>query len=133
MQDKNEYRRRNEEFLTLKAQDEGIKQLCDGVFYEVLATGKGRGGVTARSVVVCHYRGELMNGKVFDDSWSRECPEAFRVSDLIEGFQAALCDMRIGDRRRIYIYWQKGYGKRSIGNIPGYSSLIFEVELINIA
>lgn len=119
--------------MVAKAADPNVERLPGGILYEVITAGAGRGGVTTRSVVVCHYRGELIDGTVFDDSWSRECPEAFRVCDLIEGFQTALCDMRIGDRRRVYIPWHKAYGKRAGGGIPGYSTLIFEIELINIA
>jgi len=119
--------------LALKAQEPGITALADGVLYEVIEQGEGRSGVKPTSVVTCHYRGSLISGYVFDDSWQCGCPEAFRVRELIPGFQTALCAMRIGDLWRVYIPWQQAYGKRSDGDIPGCSTLIFEIQLIGIA
>lgn len=63
----------------------------------------------------------------------RQENEAFRVCDLIEGFQTALCAMYKGDHWTVYIPWQKGYGKHADPDIPGYSTLVFEIQLINIA
>ena len=130
---KDEYRRQNEAFMAQKAQQDGIRDLGGGVLAEVVETGEGRGGVTPSSVVTCHYRGSLLSGRVFDDSWERGVPEAFRVRELIEGFSTALCAMRVGDRWRVFIPWQQGYGKRGDSEIPGYSTLIFEILLTGIA
>lgn len=133
MSRKEKYRLENETFLEQMALEEDVNALYEGVLYKVLESGEGKGTVTPRSVVTCHYKGSLINGRVFDDSWSRGCPEAFRVCDLIEGFQMALCNMHIGDHWQVYIPWQKGYGKKSDGEIPGGSTLIFEIHLISIA
>lgn len=132
MSKKEDYRQRNELFLAELTKQENVKSLAGGVLYEVIETAEGKTGVTTRSIVTCHYKGSLINGKVFDNSWERGCPEAFRVSDLIEGFQIALCNMRVGDHWKVYIPWQKGYGKRSDADIPGYSTLIFEILLLGI-
>lgn len=133
MSKKEQYKQQNEMFLSDLAGQEGIISLGGGVLYKVLENGEGRGTVTPRSIVTCHYKGSLISGKVFDNSWERSCPEAFRVSDLIEGFQMALCQMHIGDHWEVYIPWQKGYGKRSDADIPGYSTLVFEIQLLGIA
>lgn len=133
MSKKEEYRQKNEQFLTDLSKQEGVKSLPGGVLYEVVEAGEGKGGATTRSIATCHYKGSLINGKVFDNSWSRGCPEAFRVCDLIEGFQIALCNMSVGDRWKVYIPWQKGYGKRSDADIPGFSTLVFEILLLGIA
>lgn len=133
MSKKEQCKQQNEMFLSDLAGQEGIISLGGGVLYKVLENGEGRGTVTPRSIVTCHYKGSLTNGKVFDNSWERSCPEAFRVSDLIEGFQMALCKMHIGDHWEVYIPWQKGYGKRSDADIPGYSTLVFEIQLLGIA
>ena len=93
----------------------------------------GQANVTPRSIVTCHCKGSLISGKVFDNLFERGCPEAFSVNDLIEDFQMALCNMHIGDHWEVYIPWQKGYGKRSDADIPGYSTLIFEIQLLGIA
>lgn len=133
MKRKEEYKNKNEQFLADLASDDSIQSLGGGVLYKVLEPGEGKGGVTPRSVVTCHYKGSLISGKVFDNSWERGCPEAFRVNDLIEGFQTALCNMHVGDHWEVYIPWQQGYGKRSDADIPGYSTLIFEIQLLGIA
>lgn len=133
MSRKEEYKNKNEQYLQSLSLQEGIQSLGGGVLYKVLQKGEGRDGVNLRSIVTCHYKGSLINGRVFDNSWERECPEAFRVCDLIKGFQMALCHMRIGDHWEVYIPWQKGYGKRSEIDIPGYSTLVFEIHLLSIA
>jgi peptidylprolyl isomerase len=129
---KDKYKQDNEKFMAERAADSDYKQLAGGVCYRVIAEGTGRGSVTPRSVVTVNYSGRLISGHVFDNSWERGYPEAFRVSELIEGFQTALLDMHIGDRREVCIPWQRGYGKRPADDIPGFSTLIFDIELINI-
>ena len=133
MSKKEEYRQRNEAFLAEKRMQEGVKELRGGVLYEVLATGAEGPTAGPRSVVTCHYRGSLISGETFDDSFVRKCPEAFRVNDLISGFQIALVNMHVGDHWRVYIPWEMGYGNRGAGSqIPGYSTLVFEIQLIAI-
>ncbi len=85
-----------------------------------------------RSIVTCHYKGSLISGKVFDNSFSRSCPEAFRVNELINGFQIALLNMHVGDHWLVYIPASMGYGAKATGSIPGNSTLIFEIKLIAI-
>ena len=133
MNKKEEYRKKNEVYLVDLATEPDVKRLDGGVLYRVLEQGSGEGMVGPRSVVTCHYRGSLISGYVFDDSFKRGCPEAFRVNDLITGFQTALCAMHKGDHWKVYIPWQQAYGKRSDGDIPGCSTLIFEIQLISIS
>ena len=103
------------------------------VFYKVLQTGTGTVSPTIRSIVTVHYRGSLINGKEFDNSYDRNCPEAFRLCDVIEGWQLALQRMHVGDKWVVYIPYTMGYGNRTSGPIPAFSTLIFEVELLGIA
>lgn len=133
MAKKDEQRAKNEEYIAQKANEPNIMNLDGDILYEIIASGEGDRHPTPSSVVTIHYRGKLINGREFDNSYKRNCPEAMRVSDLIEGFGTALQNMRIGDHWMVYIPWQKGYGKRSSGPIPGFSTLIFEIELIGIA
>ena len=133
MAKKEEQRAKNEAYMLAKAEEPQIKRLDGGILYEVIASGDAGRCPTAASVVTLHYRGKLINGREFDNSYKRNCPEAMRVSDLIEGFGIALQSMHIGDHWIVYIPWQMGYGKRSSGPIPAFSTLIFEIELIGIA
>lgn len=116
-----------------KAAQAGVGQLRGGVLYEVIATGEGTATPNPRSIVTCHYKGQLINGRVFDQTFNKSCPAAFRVNELISGFQIALVNMHVGDHWRVYIPSNMGYGPRGAGSdIPGNSTLIFEIQLIKI-
>lgn len=133
MSRKEEYKIKNEEYLARIAEQPGINPLPGGVLYQVLQHGNGEKSPSSGSVVSVHYRGTLINGREFDNSYKRNCPEAFRVNQVIEGWQMALQQMHIGDKWIIYIPYTLGYGTRTNGPIPAYSTLIFEVELLGIA
>lgn len=122
----------NEVFLQELGKDPEVKHLYDGVCYKVLGTGTEDRNPQQFSVVTCHYKGSLINGKVFDSSYERNCPEAFRCRDLIPGFTQALLHMKVGDHWIVYIPYDQGYGTRNSGPIPAYSTLIFEIELLSI-
>lgn len=123
----------NTAYMEQISKDPEVQPLGNGVYYKVLEMGTGDRHPQQFSVVTCHYRGSLINGKVFDSSFERNCPEAFRCRDLIPGFASALLHMRVGDRWVVYIPFDQGYGTRSSGPIPGFSTLIFEIQLIGIA
>ncbi len=129
---KEQYIKQNTIFLEDIRKEEGIKELRGGVLYKVVEEGDGTGTVTPRSIVSCYYRGSLITGKVFDDAFLRGYPEAFRVNELIGGFQIALVNMHIGDHWMVYIPAEMGYGMRGDNVIPGGSTLIFEIKLISI-
>ena len=104
-----------------------------GIYYKVLETGESTISPGARSIVTVHYKGSLIDGQVFDNSYERTCPDALRLSDVIEGWQVALQKMHVGDKWIIYIPYAMGYGIKSFDSIPAYSTLIFEVELLGVA
>ena len=127
------WQQQNAEFMSKISQDPEAKALGAGVYYKVLASGNGERSPQQFSVVTCHYKGSLVTGKVFDNSYERGCPEAFRCRDLIAGFTLALLHMKVGDHWEVFIPYDQGYGTRNSGPIPAYSTLIFEIELISIA
>lgn len=130
---KNEYKEKNDAFLADMRTKDGIKELRGGVLYEVISTGDSDRQPSPRSIVTCHYKGSLINGKVFDNSYERKCPEAFRVNELVAGFQIALVNMHVGDHWRVFIPSDMGYGPRGAGrDIPGHSTLVFEIELLAV-
>ncbi|MCQ2213812.1 MAG: FKBP-type peptidyl-prolyl cis-trans isomerase [Bacteroidaceae bacterium] len=133
MNKKEIYKQLNEKFLADMRKEPDVKELRGGVLYKVLSTGDGQGEVKPRSIVTCHYKGTLTNGRVFDSTFERDYPEAFRVNELISGFQIALVNMHIGDHWLVYIPSDMGYGSRAAGDIPGNSTLIFEIKLLGIA
>lgn len=132
MSRKEEYKKQNEQFLEALRSEKDIKELAAGVLYRVLEMGQGNNTPRLNSIVSVHYKGTLINGREFDNSWKRNCPEAFRLNEVIEGWQIALQQMHTGDRWIIYIPYTVGYGTRSSGPIPAYSTLIFEVQLLSI-
>lgn len=130
---KNEYKERNLAYMDEVRMRPGVKELRGGVLAEVIATGESDRQVGPRSIVTCHYRGQLINGKTFDSTYESKCPAAFRVNELISGFQIALVQMHPGDHWRVYIPAEMGYGSRGAGrDIPGHSTLIFEIELLSV-
>ena len=133
MSRKEEYKKQNEQFLEALRSEQDIKQLAAGVLYRVLEAGQGNNTPRLNSIVSVHYKGTLINGREFDNSWKRNCPEAFRLNEVIEGWQIALQQMHTGDHWIVYIPYTVGYGTRTSGPIPAYSTLIFEVQLLSIA
>ncbi|MBQ8365019.1 MAG: FKBP-type peptidyl-prolyl cis-trans isomerase [Bacteroidaceae bacterium] len=129
----NEYKMRNEAFMeALRKGEEELYEISQGVLCKIIKHGEGDRCPRSGNVVTVHYKGTLINGKVFDSSYERGYPEAFRVNELITGWQIALTQMHVGDHWMVYIPWEMGYGKKGCGNIPGYSTLVFEMELVAI-
>lgn len=133
MAGKQEYKMQNEAFMKAVAQKNGIKALSKGVLYEVLKDGVGETKPKIHNIVCVYYKGQLINGKTFDDNTKQGYPDALRLNDLIAGWQIALTQMRVGDKWRIYIPAELGYGSRGTDGIPKNSTLIFEIELVSIA
>lgn len=128
---KKDYRMANRQILKDLSKRDDVVKIEQGLFYEVLESGEGGESPASNSVVTVQYKGSLIDGTVFDSSYERTCPEAFRVRDVIDGWQIALQKMHKGDKWRIYISPELGYGNKPIDNIPGNSTLIFEVELLD--
>ena len=132
MSKKEIYKQKNIQFLKDLSAEEGIMSLPRGLYYKVLEQGNGSISPTVRSIVSVHYRGTLIDGKEFDNSYKRNYPEAFRLCDVIDGWQLALQQMHVGDKWIIYIPYELGYGSKACAGIPAFSTLIFEVELLGI-
>lgn len=129
---KSNYKEQNIEFLKAKAAQEGVHKTAQGVLYEVLQSGAGP-KANIRSIVSVYYKGTLIDGSVFDDNTTQGYPDAFRLTDLIAGWQIALTQMCVGDKWRIYVPSAVGYGAMSVAGIPKHSTLIFEIELAGIS
>lgn len=129
---KSNYKEENIEFLKKKAIEAGVQKTAQGILYEILKSGQGS-KATIRSIVSVYYKGLLIDGKVFDDNTAQGYPDAFRLADLIVGWQIALTQMCVGDKWRIYVPAEVGYGAMSVAGIPKHSTLIFEIELAGIS
>ncbi|KAK0357225.1 Peptidyl-prolyl cis-trans isomerase fpr2 [Friedmanniomyces endolithicus] len=85
--------------------------------------------------VEVHYRGTLAaDGSEFDASYNRGTPLSFHVGkgQVIKGWDEGLLDMCPGDKRRLTIQPEWGYGAKGMGPIPANSVLVFETELVGI-
>ena len=121
-----------EMFLKMNKERPGVVTLPSGLQYEVLSTGTGR-KPKATDKVRCHYEGRLVDGTLFDSSIQRGEPAVFGVNQVIAGWVEALQLMSEGDKWKLYIPYNLGYGEQGAGGaIPPYSTLVFEVELIEV-
>jgi FKBP-type peptidyl-prolyl cis-trans isomerase FklB len=118
-------------FLTSNAKKEGVKTLPSGLQYKILAEGSGKTPKATDEVTV-NYKGSLVDGREFDNSYKRGAPTNFRVDKVIRGWTEALQLMKEGSKLELFIPPELGYGERGAGPVPPNSVLIFEVELISI-
>ncbi len=121
------------DFLKENAQKEGIVTLPSGLQYKVLKQGNGA-VAKANDKVKVKYEGRLIDGTVFDSTDKHGGdPVTFSPSQVIKGWTEALCLMPVGSKWQLYIPQELAYGPRGAGNdIPPYSTLIFDVEVIDI-
>ena len=119
------------DFLAENGKKPGIITTPSGLQYEVLKQGDGAVPQTTDKVKV-HYEGRLIDGTVFDSSIKRGEPAVFGLNQVIKGWTEGLSLMPVGSKWRLYIPQELGYGDRQAGQIPPYSALIFDVELLGI-
>ena len=100
--------------------------------YEIIKEGTGK-KPKATDQVRCHYEGTLIDGTLFDSSIQRGEPAVFGVNQVIPGWVEALQLMPEGSKWELYIPSELAYGARGAGEmIPPHSTLIFEVELLEV-
>ncbi|MBE6255293.1 MAG: FKBP-type peptidyl-prolyl cis-trans isomerase [Prevotella sp.] len=119
-----------EDYLAEIAKKEGVKELGNGVLYEVITEGNGEVAADTARVKV-HYEGKLIDGTVFDSNLESE-PTTFRANQVIPGFKAALTSMPVGSKWIVYIPQDQAYGTQDMGNIKPFSALTFTIELLDI-
>ena len=119
-------------YLEQNAKRDGVTQTKSGLQYEVLTEGTGK-SPKATDTVRCHYEGRLLDGTVFDSSYKRGEPADFGLNQVIPGWTEGVQLMKEGAKFRFHIPYLLAYGERGAGaQIPPYSTLIFDVELIKI-
>ena len=109
----------------------GVISTASGLLYQVIKEGTGA-KPTADSKVKVNYHGTLIDGTVFDSSVDRGTPAEFTVSQVIPGWIEGLQLMSVGSKYKFYIPESLAYGAKDMGAIKPFSTLVFEVELLEI-
>ncbi|WP_165460672.1 FKBP-type peptidyl-prolyl cis-trans isomerase [Atlantibacter sp.] len=121
-----------QKYLDENREREGVNSTESGLQFRVIT--QGEGAIPSRKDRVrVHYTGKLIDGTVFDSSVARGEPAEFPVSGVIPGWIEALTLMPVGSKWELTIPQNLAYGERGAGaSIPPFSTLIFEVELLEI-
>jgi FKBP-type peptidyl-prolyl cis-trans isomerase len=118
-------------FLAENSKKPGVVITPSGLQYEIITETQGPKPL-ASSLVKVHYEGRFIDGTVFDSSYKRGEPVEFPLDAVISGWTEGLQLMSAGSKYILYIPSELGYGPSGWGAIPGYSLLIFTVELLDI-
>jgi FKBP-type peptidyl-prolyl cis-trans isomerase FklB len=114
------------------ASQPGVKQIENGLYYQVITAGKGP-TPGARDMVTVNYEGTLPNGTVFDSSYQRNQPLSFQLNQVIPGWQKALQKMPVGSTWMVYMAPELAYGTSAPPSIGPNQALTFKIELLSAA
>ena len=120
-----------QKFLAENATKEGVQSTASGLQYKVVTMGTGAKPAATDTVKV-HYRGTLLDGTEFDSSYARNEPISFALNRVIPGWTEGVQLMPVGSKFMFYIAPDLAYGEGGGGPIPPNSTLVFEVELLDI-
>ncbi|WP_367209005.1 FKBP-type peptidyl-prolyl cis-trans isomerase [Sphingobacterium sp. R2] len=124
-------RAEEDKFFVENAKVVGMKSTAEGIQYLVLNEAEGPKPKSDDEVTV-HYKGTLLNGKQFDSSYDRKEPLKLSLGQVIKGWQIGIPLMSKGAKYKFFIPSRLAYGERATGEIPANSTLVFEVELLDI-
>ncbi|MDY7741036.1 FKBP-type peptidyl-prolyl cis-trans isomerase [Klebsiella pneumoniae] len=113
------------------AKEKGVKTSKTGLLYKVEKEGAGDAPKDSDTVVV-NYKGTLIDGKEFDNSYTRGEPLSFRLDGVIPGWTEGLKNIKKGGKIKLVIPPDLAYGKTGVPGIPANSTLVFDVELLDI-
>ncbi|WP_424245666.1 FKBP-type peptidyl-prolyl cis-trans isomerase [Elusimicrobium posterum] len=120
-----------EQFIADFKKQPNVKELTDGILIQTIKEGTGITPI-ATDVVTVHYTGKLINGKVFDSSVERGEPAKFRLNQVISAWTKGVAQMRKGGKAVLLCPPATAYGDQQVGPIPANSTLVFEIELLDI-
>jgi FKBP-type peptidyl-prolyl cis-trans isomerase FklB len=118
-------------FLEKNKSRSEVKTTTSGLQFEVVTEGTGKKPLATDSVTV-NYKGTLIDGTEFDNSYTRGEPITFPLNRVIAGWTEGLQLMTVGSKYKFYIPYHLAYGTNDQGPIPGGSTLVFEVELLDV-
>jgi len=123
-----------DKFLAENAKKPGIQTTASGLQYQVVKAGEGAKPKPTDTVRV-NYKGSLLDGTVFDDSSKHGGPAEIPLQQVVPGWQEGIALMPVGSKYTFWIPAKLGYGEKGTpgGPIPPNATLVFEVELLDIA
>lgn len=122
---------KSQTFFAKNRQQNGVVSLPSGVQYKVLEHGDGKKSPTLASEVMLQYRGALLDGTVFDNTYDRGQPVRFPVDQMIRGWQQVITRMHVGDHWQVFIPPRMAYGQRGQSpRIGPNEALIFDIRLL---
>jgi FKBP-type peptidyl-prolyl cis-trans isomerase FkpA len=127
------WRAAQDAFLNENVRQDGWEQTAEGLQYSVEKEAADESPMPAPgSRVTVHYEGKLIDGNVFDSSYTRGQPATFPLGGVIKGWQIGVPMMRQGEIWQFAIPANLAYGERDTGPIPAGSTLLFKVELLEV-
>jgi FKBP-type peptidyl-prolyl cis-trans isomerase len=118
-------------FMAENKTKQGVVALASGLQYKVLKSGMGQ-SPSLSSKVKINYSGHLIDGSEFDSTYKNNQPLVISLGTTIKGWKEALTLMKPGDKWRLYIPPELGYGEMAYSHVPGNSVLIFDIELLEV-
>jgi FKBP-type peptidyl-prolyl cis-trans isomerase FkpA len=118
-------------FMAEFAKLDGVQSTDSGLLYEVQVAGDGI-KPKAEDTVTVHYTGTLIDGTKFDSSLDRGEPAVFPLNRVIPGWTEGVQLMNVGSKFKFVIPAELAYGEMGAGTIPPNSTLVFEVELLDV-
>jgi|TARA_B110000483_G_C18144715_1_gene522940 FKBP-type peptidyl-prolyl cis-trans isomerase len=123
----------SEKFLLNNSTKDKILIMEEGLQYSIIKSGDSiEIPPTLSETITAHFHGTLMDGTVFWSSVEMGDPLTIQLSQLIPGCQKVISKMRAGDLWRVFIHPSLAYGEEGRPSIPPNSTLIFDIELINV-
>lgn len=119
------------EFRKEYAAKDGVKSTESGLLYKIEKAGEGE-TVEPTDTVKVHYQGKLISGEVFDSSHQRGEPIEFQLNQLIRGWVEGIPLIKKGGKIELVIPAELAYGENATGNIPPNSTLVFDIELLDV-
>jgi FKBP-type peptidyl-prolyl cis-trans isomerase FklB len=125
-------KKEGEAFLSENKAKDGVITLPSGLQYQVLSSGSGP-SPKETDRIKAHYISWLLDGTEFNNSYTQGEPAVFGLDQVIPGWREALQLMKVGDKWKLFVPGELGYGAQGFVNIVGpHATLIFEVELLGI-
>ena len=124
-------RKTGQAFSDKAAKEKGATKTPSGIVIKSIKVGSGA-SPSATDTVQVHYHGTTPDGEVFDSSVERKQPATFPLNGVIPCWTEALQTMKVGGKSRIVCPPDLAYGDRGTPNIKPGSTLVFDVELLDV-